>query len=142
MEYKLFDHYLPSEAIDIRYRVFTLEQGFKKEDDLDDIDKDSIHILVFIKNKAIATARMFKVDDSTFHIGRLAILKEYRHKRVGSFILSIFENVAKTKNVTVIELGSQIDKTLFYEKNGYTKYGDIFDDAGYPHILMKKLIQN
>ena len=107
MEYKLFDHYLPSEAIDIRYKVFTLEQGFKKDDDLDDIDKDSIHILVFIKNKAIATARMFKVDDSTVHIGRLAILKEYRHKGVGSFILSIFEKEAKTGIVLLYNLVSR-----------------------------------
>ena len=138
MEYKLFAQYLPKEAIDIRYQVFALEQGFKEEDDLDVLDNESIHILVFENDIPIATARMFKTNDSTYHIGRLAVLKEFRNKGVGSFILSIFEKYAKENNASVVELGSQIDKVGFYEKNGYTKYGDIFNDAGYPHILMTK----
>ena len=46
MEYKLYSNHLPKEAIDIRYKVFTLEQGFAKEEDLDDKDNKSIHILV------------------------------------------------------------------------------------------------
>lgn len=140
MEYKLFNNTLPREAIDIRFQVFTLEQGFAKEVDLDDFDCKSIHILVYVDNKVIATARMFKEDENTFHIGRIAVLKEYRHQGVGSFILSVFEKKAKELGGSKINIGSQIDKAEFYEKCGYKKYGDIFDDAGYPHIMMQKLL--
>ena len=140
MEYKLFFHHLPKEAIKIRYEVFTLEQGFDKDDDLDSKDNESIHILVFINNKPIATARMFLESKDAFHIGRLAVLKDYRHQGVGSFILKTFENEAKELNGKKVVLGSQIDKASFYEKCGYKKYGDIFDDANYPHIMMLKNI--
>lgn len=138
MDYKLFNNVLPKEAIDIRFQVFTLEQGFDKDDDLDDIDNKSIHILIYIDNKAIATGRMFKEDELTYHIGRLAVLKEYRHLGVGNFILSIFERLAKEAGANQINIGSQIDKADFYIKCGYKKYGDIFIDAGYPHIMMRK----
>lgn len=138
MNYKLFDFFLPKEAIEIRYKVFTLEQGFAKEDDLDDLDSKSIHIIVFSYDKPIGTARMFKEDEGIYHIGRLAILKEYRNQGIGSFILKIFEKKAKDLGANKIHLGSQIDKASFYEKNGYKKYGDIFNDAGYPHIMMEK----
>lgn len=43
----------------------------------------------------------------------------------------------KNENVKEIHLGSQLDKVLFYEKCGFVKYGDIFDDCGVPHIYMK-----
>lgn len=140
MEYKLFNNTLPREAIEIRFQVFTLEQGFAKEVDLDDFDYKSVHILVYINNKAIATARMFKEDENAFHVGRIAVLKEYRNQGVGSFILSVFEKKAKELGGHKINIGSQIDKAGFYEKCGYKKYGDIFNDAGYPHIMMQKLL--
>lgn len=38
MQYIFYENKLPKEAIDIRYKVFTLEQGFAEEVDLDDFD--------------------------------------------------------------------------------------------------------
>ena len=140
MNYKLFENFLPKEAIEIRYKVFTLEQGFANEDDLDVLDDKSIHIIVFINELPIGTARMFKEGEGIYHIGRLAILKEHRGKGIGSFILGVFENKARELGAKKMHLGSQIDKAAFYEKNGYKKYGDIFDDAGYPHIMMEKIL--
>ena len=140
MKYRLFTNTLPKESIDIRYQVFTLEQGFAQEVDLDDHDKESIHILVYDNNKAIATGRMFKESDDTYHIGRIAVIKNYRGLKIGSLILEVFEKKAKELGAKNVVLGSQIDKTEFYIKNGYQKYGDIFDDANYPHVMMRKYI--
>ena len=140
MKYEFFDHVLPKEAIGIRYQVFTLEQGFAAEVDLDEKDKESIHILVYEKDVPIATARMFLEKEGVYHIGRLAVLKEYRHKGVGSFVINAFAKKAKELGATQLVLGSQIDKAGFYESNGFSKYGEIFDDANYPHIMMKKSI--
>lgn len=140
MKYKFFDHVLPKEAIDIRYRVFTLEQGFAAEVDLDEKDNESIHILVYENDKPIATARMFLEKEGVYHIGRLAVLKDYRHKGIGSFVINAFAKKAKELGAIELVSGSQIDKAGFYEANGFSKYGDIFDDANYPHIMMKKSI--
>ena len=140
MKYRLFINTLPKEAIDIRYQVFTLEQGFAQEVDLDERDSESIHILVYDNNKAIATGRMFKESDDTYHIGRIAVIKNYRGLKIGSLILEVFEKKAKELGAKNVVLGSQIDKTEFYIKNGYQKYGDIFDDANYPHVMMRKYI--
>ena len=140
MKYRLFINTLPKEAIDIRYQVFTLEQGFAQEVDLDERDSESIHIVVYDNNKAIATGRMFKESDDTYHIGRIAVIKNYRGLKIGSLILEVFEKKAKELGAKIVVLGSQIDKTEFYIKNGYQKYGDIFDDANYPHVMMRKYI--
>ena len=140
MRYILFENFLPMEAKDIRYKVFTLEQGFDKDVDLDKFDKKSVHILVYENDEPVATARLFREIGYTFHIGRLAVLKEYRKKGVGSYTLKILEDEAKKRGAERIVLGSQIDKSEFYEKNGYMRFGDVFDDAGYPHIMMEKKI--
>lgn len=138
MEFKLFINKLPKDAADIRYKVFTLEQGFAEEVDLDEHDNESIHILVYENNVPIATARMFKEGKDAYHVGRLAVLKEHRGKGVGSFILKVLLNKAKEQGATHLLVGSQIDKAEFYEKNGFIRFGDIFLDADYPHIMMRK----
>ena len=64
---------LPQEAKDIRIKVFIKEQGFENE--FDDIDQISSHIVVFDETKPVGTCRFFK-ENNHYTIGRVAVLKE------------------------------------------------------------------
>ncbi|MBE6787942.1 MAG: GNAT family N-acetyltransferase, partial [Ruminococcaceae bacterium] len=83
MVVKKYD-YLPSEAIDIRTKVFVFEQGFT--DEIDDIDATALHFLAFCEGIAVGTCRAFKTNEG-YILGRLAVLKQYRKKGVGSTLL-------------------------------------------------------
>ena len=39
--------------------------------------------------------------------------------------------------VTRAALGAQLDALGFYERLGFTAYGDVFDDAGIDHRMME-----
>ena len=91
---------------DIRYireTVFIKEQGFENE--FDEIDSVAIHMLVKKDNKAIATARLY-LENNSYHIGRIAVLKEYRTLKIGSKIIKILEEEVKKSNIvdTVIKV--------------------------------------
>lgn len=70
---------LPQEAKDIRIKVFMKEQGFENE--FDDIDQISSHIVVFDETKPVGTCRFFK-ENNHYTIGRVAVLKEYRNQHI------------------------------------------------------------
>ena len=70
---------LPQEAKDIRIEVFVKEQGFENE--FDEIDTISHHIVAFDERKPIGTCRFFKENDH-YTIGRVAVLKEYRNQKI------------------------------------------------------------
>lgn len=123
---------------DIRYireTVFIKEQGFENE--FDEIDSVAIHMLVKKDNKAIATARLY-LENNSYHIGRIAVLKEYRALKIGSKIIKILEEEVKKSNVKRIEISSQVRTKDFYYKCGYKEVGDIYLDEGCPHVLMIK----
>ena len=123
---------------DIRYireTVFIKEQGFENE--FDDKDNIAIHMLVKKDNKAIATARLY-LENNSYHIGRIAVLKEYRYLKIGSEILKKLEEVVRKSNVKRIEISSQVRAKDFYYKCGYREVGDIYLDEECPHILMIK----
>ena len=130
---------LPQEAKDIRIKVFMKEQGFENE--FDDIDQISSHIVVFDETKPVGTCRFFK-ENNHYTIGRVAVLKEYRNKHIGHLLLESAEKVIKKLNGDLIVVHAQVRVSLFYENQGYIQFGQIDDDEGVPHKWMKKRIQH
>ncbi len=123
----------------VRFDVFVDEQGFDVAIELDEFDDISFHILITKDDKAVATARYFKVDDY-YIIGRVCVLKEYRKLKLGNQLLVGIENHLKTLNEHKLVLNSQYDAKDFYAKNGYKEIGDIFYEEGCKHIKMFKMI--
>lgn len=131
---------LPEEARAIRIEVFVDEQGFNEE--FDTVDYNSIHFVAFDQHgDPIGTCRIFNKDDKTvFYLGRLAVLKSFRGIKVGSKLINACEKTARNLGASEIHLHSQYRAMEFYQKCGYTEYGEIEDEEGCPHIWMKKNI--
>ena len=114
------------------------EQGFENE--FDEIDTISHHIVVFDEGKPIGTCRFFK-ENNHYTIGRVAVLKEYRNQHIGNLLIRTAEKEIKKLNGDLIVVHAQVRIRPFYEKQGYIQFGQIDDDEGVPHMWMKKKIQ-
>lgn len=134
MEYKKFSK-LNNDIINIRTSVFIEEQGFQKE--FDDMDEYSSHIVLYENKKPIATCRYFTEND-IYHIGRVAILKEYRGKHLGNTIMQIAEKEIKKEGGKKIEVSAQLRVSKFYHKLGFIPVGDTYLDEYCQHIKMIK----
>ena len=129
---------LNSDIKKIRTAVFIDEQGFK--DEFDKIDETCTHIVLYDEEKPIAICRYFK-EGENYHIGRVAIIKEFRGKHLGNKIMQIAENEIRHKcneSKCVIEVSAQVRVSDFYKKLGYNKVGDIYFDEYLEHIRMVK----
>ena len=133
---KIFNR-LPREASEVRSEVFITEQGFPY--DYDSKDDVATHFVMFCSEKAVAACRVFEGDaDGVYILGRLAVKKEYRCKGYGkAMVLAAIEFVEKNRGESLI-LHSQLHSRGFYEKLGFSAYGEVEDDVGAPHIWMKK----
>ena len=130
---------LPQDAVDIRTAVFVEEQGFNEE--FDTIDDVSTHLVLYCDNKAAAVCRFYfdKVRNE-YLIGRLAVLPEYRGKGFGADLVIEAENVIKSKGGKSISLHSQCQAQRFYEKLGFSAYGESDFDEDCPHQWMNKVL--
>ena len=123
------------EARQIRLRVFVEEQRVPVDIEWDDQDEKSIHALAYDREgKAVATGRL--LPDG--HIGRMAVLKQWRGKGVGGAILERLVAVAKDRGDKEIELFAQTHALEFYRRYGFMEGGPIFEEAGIPHQAMRK----
>ena len=125
-------HSLQQHAKHIRELVFILEQDIAPEDEWDDQDPISIHFVVYDADQPIATARLLSND----HVGRVAVLKDYRSKGIGKLVMQEIIALAKQQQRKELILSSQVYATQFYSGLGFAVQGESYLDCGIPHVDM------
>jgi predicted GNAT family N-acyltransferase len=117
----------------VREAVFIHEQGISVELEWDGHDPRCVHVLASnAMLHPIATARM--LPDGT--IGRMAVLKEWRRRGIGSALMERLLDEARYREIPQVALNAQVYVTGFYRKFGFETTGAEFMDAGIPHIKM------
>jgi predicted GNAT family N-acyltransferase len=117
----------------VREAVFIHEQGISVELEWDGLDPGCIHVLASdAMLHPIATARM--LSDGT--IGRMAVLKEWRRRGVGSALMERLLGEARYRQIPQVTLNAQAYVTDFYRKFRFEATGEAFIDAGIPHVKM------
>lgn len=122
----------------IRTAVFIHEQQVPEDLEWDGFDAISLHVLAFnADGQPVGTARL--LPDG--HIGRMAVLKEWRGQGLGSAMLQkILEELTK-RNQQKAMLNAQTYAVPFYEKFGFQVCGEEFMEAGIPHVKMTLLLK-
>jgi predicted GNAT family N-acyltransferase len=123
-------------ASPIRFQVFVREQRVPAEIELDDMDAPSLHAIAFENEKPIGTGRL--LPDG--HIGRMAILKEWRRRGIGAAILKALIDAAERRGDREIALSAQLHAVEFYRTHGFEPVGDVYEEAGIPHQAMVRAL--
>jgi len=121
----------------VREKVYIQEQQVPVELEWDDKDAECLHLLALDHDDhPVATARM--TPDG--HIGRMAVLADYRHQSIGSQMLRLLCEKATEQGLKKVVLDAQTYAIPFYEKHGFSVTSDEFMDAGIPHKSMQKTL--
>jgi predicted GNAT family N-acyltransferase len=68
----------------------------------------------------------------------MAVLQSDRKGGTGSLVLKALEEEARKRKLVGILLHAQLSAMEFYKRHGYAPYGAVFEEAGMPHLEMKK----
>ncbi len=129
----------PASIRNIRQAVFIDEQKVPPELEWDDTDEIADHYLAVLPdNTPVGTARLFSALDETAHIGRMAILPEFRGQGVGECLLRHLVAEAAGQFPEIV-LSAQKHAIPFYQKTGFHVCSGVYDDAGIPHYDMRCL---
>ena len=131
LEIKNFSEH-SQEILSLRYRVFSLEQGVDPDIDIDGLDEDAVQILALDNGTPVGTGRML----ADGHIGRIAVLMDYRKTGIGKQIVSCLIELARNNNLDRVFLGAQISAVPFYEKLGFCRSGEDYMEANILHTPM------
>ena len=133
-KFRFKDKELMKKAHKIRYDVFVIGQNCPVELEWE-FEEESIHFLLIENDIPLATARHRKTENG-FKLERFAVLTQARGKGFGMLILkAILEDIKESNDLKYMHAQEQV--IPFYEKVGFEKSGNIFEEAGIMHYKMK-----
>ncbi len=122
----------------VREAVFIREQNVPVELEWDGLDENCRHALALShKGDAIGCGRML----ANGHIGRIAVLPQWRKKKVGTAIMEALLDYAHAHRYKQVDVDAQTYAVPFYQGFEFVERGEIFLDAGLPHIKMLLKLQ-
>lgn len=117
----------------IRQQVFIQEQSVPADLEWDGKDNTATHWLAWQDGKAVATVRLL----ADGHLGRMAVLADYRGGGIGRRLLNTVVEAATKQQLLEIYLYAQLHALAFYTAAGFIPEGDEFMDAGIAHRTLR-----
>jgi predicted GNAT family N-acyltransferase len=127
-------------AFEVRRQVFVEEQGISENIELDDHEKEALHMVVKDGEKVVGTARVLFLAANQAKIERMAILKPFRRKGIGSRIITFLNEELRNRQINQILLHAQYPVVAFYKSCGFKESGSPFWEAGIRHVKMQRLL--
>jgi predicted GNAT family N-acyltransferase len=121
----------------IRRRVFVDEQRIPEKDEFDAEDASCLHVLARVNRDPVGTGRL----NPAGKIGRIAVVAGRRGQGIGSQILRELLDTARRVGIREPFLHAQLQAVPFYEKFGFSREGEEFDEAGIPHVRMSLVLE-
>ena len=117
----------------VRRAVFVVEQGVPEDLEWDEHDAEAVHALASTATGiAVGTGRLLRDG----HIGRMAVVSEWRRCGVGSAILQTLLGTARALRYAEVKLHAQTHALQFYARHGFATSSEEFMEAGIPHREM------
>ncbi len=136
------------EALDIRRRVFAIEQHVAGLSVSDADDPRSLIALARIQPKhgtgipplAVSTGRItpWPSAGGPALIAWVATVPEFRRRHIGHEVMQYLLDAADSAGIPLVNLAAQAPAEPFYRRLGFERAGPNYDVRGIPHLRMAR----
>ncbi len=125
-------------AFEVRRQVFVGEQGISEEIELDEHDREALHMVVKGGKTVIGTARVRFPVAGQAKLERMAVLRPFRCRGIGRRIIAFLNEELGNRQIGQVVLHAQYSAVVFYRSCGFEESGLPFYEAGIKHIKMRR----
>jgi predicted GNAT family N-acyltransferase len=125
----------------VREEVFCREQGVPKDEELDGLDDQALHLVALEPDgRVIGTLRLLVIAGEA-KIGRVAVKRRWRRQGIASRMLQMALVDARKQSCRRARLASQLQATRLYEEAGFSVESEPFEEAGILHVWMGRPLE-
>lgn len=131
-------HTLERDAAPLRRAVFVDEQGIPASEEWDAADAAALHAVAYNHlGQAVGTGRLLTTEPGVGKVGRMAVHRALRGSGVGTRVLQALLDAARARGDHTLRLSAQRTAVGFYERLGWRRVGEPYDEVGIPHQSME-----
>jgi putative N-acetyltransferase (TIGR04045 family) len=123
----------------LRREVFVNEQKIFPESDIDEYDKEAVHIVAIESStgEVVGGVRCYKKDGDTWFGGRLSASLGFRNGRVGGNLVRLAVKTVKSRGCKKFLAYIQPKNVRFFQRLGWKIVGESAVYQGFLHQLME-----
>jgi predicted GNAT family N-acyltransferase len=126
-------------ALELRHRVFCVEQGVPKHEEVDGRDGEAVHLVAVRDERVVGTCRLL-ISGRVVQFSRLAVDPAARREGIATRLLAEADREARAGGAQRIVLHAQTYALPLYTNAGYEARGRVFVEAGIEHVAMEKRV--
>ena len=101
-------------------------------------EKNNLHIAAYEDDQMLGCCMLIEEDPKTVRLRQMAVINDVQGKGIGKALMQFAENLARDRGYKKITMHARNNAVGFYEKMGYKKIGDQFEEITIPHYIMEK----
>ena len=131
---------LQAKAFAIREEVFVVEQKVPKADEFDEFEIIARHFVVLDDQRNPIGAARWRKTEKGLKLERFVTKMNKRGQGIGqALVAAVLDDITRNEpKGSYLYLHAQLDAVGLYEKFGFKKVGDIFDECNILHYKMEK----
>jgi predicted GNAT family N-acyltransferase len=142
MALKIIDHGTAEYHEMVRLREDILRRPLGLEFDAEELEseKNNILMVAYEDDHLLGCCMLVEEAPDTVRLRQMAVLNDLQGKGIGKALMTFAENIARDRGYKKITMHARKNAQGFYEKMGYKKKGEEFEEITIPHYVMEKAL--
>ncbi|HOY04375.1 MAG TPA: GNAT family N-acetyltransferase [Saprospiraceae bacterium] len=129
------------EAVGLRYEVLRKPLGLDYSPEQLASEYDQVHLAAYGNSGALlAYLNLTPAGTETVKMRQVAVATALQGKGIGTLLVAESERLAQRLQFEGMTLHARETAVPFYERLGYVREGERFEEVGIPHFKMKKAL--
>ncbi|MGE5519890.1 MAG: GNAT family N-acetyltransferase [Candidatus Dadabacteria bacterium] len=101
-------------------------------------EKSNLHIAAYEDDQMLGCCMLVEEEPGTVRLRQMAVVNAVQGKGIGRALMQFAENLARDRGYKKITMHARSNAVGFYEKMGYRRIGDPFQEITISHYVMEK----
>ncbi|HVF81049.1 MAG TPA: GNAT family N-acetyltransferase [Flavisolibacter sp.] len=125
-------------VLKLREEVLRKPLGLHFSDEELQKEKGNMHMGAYEDDRMLGCCMLVQEGDETVRLRQMAVVNDVQGKGIGRALMQFAENLARDRGYKRITMHARKNAVGFYEKLGYKKIGEEFEEITIPHYVMEK----
>ncbi len=127
-----------TQVLKLREEVLRKPLGLHFSDEELQKEKNNMHMGAYEDERMLGCCMLVEEDPETVRLRQMAVVNDVQGKGIGRALMQFAENLARDRGYKKITMHARQNAVGFYEKLGYKKRGEEFEEVTIPHYVMEK----
>ena len=129
-------------TVDLRDAILRKPLGLEFSPEELEAEKDSHHVACYRSHRLVGCLVLCPLGCGDVRMRQLAVVPECQRQGIGKTLVEFAEALARKIGFRRMILHARETAVPFYEKLGYSRLGDQFEEVAIPHWAMEKWLTN